>query len=61
MHFVDAGAWEECVEMYRKNNLWEDAVRVSRVHDDRNFKNEGSIKIDIIAGGNEQESNDSCF
>lgn len=29
-HFVDAGSWHQAVEMYKTNNLWEEAIRVCR-------------------------------
>lgn len=31
-HYVSAGEWESGVNMYRSNNLWEDAIRVAKFH-----------------------------
>lgn len=29
-HYCDAGDWKSAVQMYRANNLWEDATRVAK-------------------------------
>ena len=30
-HFTDAKEWKHAVQMYRQQNMWEDALRVAKV------------------------------
>ena len=33
-HYVEASDWGSAVNMYRANDLWDDAVRVAKLHGD---------------------------
>jgi intraflagellar transport protein 172 len=44
-HYIEGGAWQVAVDMYRAHELWEDALRVAKANGDQKELGEVAIKV----------------
>lgn len=44
-HYVESGAWQFAVDMYRAHDLWEEALRVAKTNGTQKELGEIAIKV----------------
>ena len=44
-HYIEGGAWQIAVDMYRAHEIWEDALRVAKANGNTKELGEVAIKI----------------
>ena len=52
-HFLQAQDWQSCLKMYRAHDLWDDAIRVAKVHGGTNASKQVAYAWAVCLGGDE--------
>ena len=54
-HYVQAQEWKGAVQMYRAQNMWDDALRVARHHGGANASKQVAYAWVVSLGGEKKE------
>ena len=52
-HFLQAKDWQSCLKMYRANDMWDDAIRVAKIHGGTNASKQVAYAWAVCLGGDE--------